>query len=302
MNSKNILDALEAVDDKFILEAKEHKTMKKKTHWVRRIAICVAAVLVLSIATVGTAMAVNEDFRITMYRSVGKSAIAQSLDMDMGERAKIYDFPNKVEAWLADEHGVKGEDIGRKEWSEEEGIYIGIEPNGYWGSGGVVLTDGELYVVRHTWTGFKLSEHLKIERPAEGETMTIGMVSTKEFTAVYGWMNDDPRFSKTVVGMDGVKHVVNGFYAVQLSDNAICELQYYGYQNNDCGKMFLAVAWGDHRGAEVVDLVNGTNIGITFEGHTPTEEDLERFPMLRPEITERYTEIFGALPEITVTK
>ncbi len=279
----------------------------------RRIAVSLAAALLLCAALVGTALAVNEDLRIAVYRSLGKHAWFESARADMLERARINEFPNKVALWLYDElerEGLYGRDsetgeqsvlsVYPLEWSDTEGVYAGLvsviglsdDPE----AGGVTE---EVYIVKHTWTGYKITGRFGFEPPEEGENITLGRIDDTDYTLIYGCFGGDERLYRTLE--DGTKSSTPVFNAIQFSDGSLVEMRTFGKDVvRDCGVTFVAIAWGDHRDADVTDLVEADNWISGIDGHAPTEDELQ-MPEFRPTIVRTYTETFGeALPEPTV--
>lgn len=271
----------------------------------RRIAVGLAAALLLCAALVGTALAVNEDLRIAVYRSLGKHAWFESARADMLERARINEFPNKVALWLYDElESETGEQsvlsVYPLEWSDTEGVYVGLVSvvglSGDPEAGGVTE---EVYIVKHTWTGYKITGRFSFEPPEDGENITLGRIDDTDYTLVYGCFGDDERLYRTFE--DGTKSSTPVFNAIQFSDGSLTEMRTFGKDVvRGCGVTFVAIVWGDHRGADVTDLVEADNWISSIDGHTPTEDELQ-MPEFRPTVVRTYTETFGeALPEPTV--
>lgn len=278
MKNSDIFEALGALDEKLVMDADELRPAKaKRLNFVRKIAIGVAAMFVLCVATVGTAMAVDEDIRIAVVRSLG-----------MKEIARINEFPNKVKLWLWDELDLQYSNFWSQTWSEEVGIFAGLmrTTNGVDQAYHLIFEPSEIYVVEHTWQGFKITGHAVIEEPEEGELLTLGMVSNKNVTVVYG------RTSREFGDIDGDGKSEFRRGRITLSDGSEAYTSYVmAHEHEKNGAMFMSVIYGDHRGATVNEF--------SFVEERPSED----YPgLLDFEDVATYTELYGELPEIIVSE
>ncbi len=207
-NSEAMLRAIGGIDDDLILSAapgEPKPRSARRVRFVRRTAAVLAAALMLSLAGVGTAMAVSEDVRESVtetIKSVRDSVLrifgygdpAPSNAADVGirsdrinrsegvEYARLTELRNEARLWLRGELALDGDAaFVADDWSDADGVYVClIDSNSGRSDGGSAFPT--LAVVEWTEDGFVLREHTGFSEAPDD----VAVAETEDVTAVFG--------------------------------------------------------------------------------------------------------------------
>lgn len=212
-NSEAMLRAIGGIDDDLILSAAPGEPKPRPAHrvrFVRRTAAVLAAALMLSLAGVGTAMAVSEDVRESVTEAAravrnavlrvfgfGDPAPANSSDAqnrrdridrsDGVEHARLTELRNEAQLWLRQELSLDGGiDFASEDWSDADGVYVCLLERRRDPSAGEARSEGYdspvLAVVEWTEDGFVLRGHTGFSEAPDD----VAVAETEDVTAVFG--------------------------------------------------------------------------------------------------------------------
>ena len=245
MNADLLFDALEEVDDEFILDAEEYRPAKAKGRSImKRILIGIAAVLLLGALSLGTAMAVNEEIREGVMLFFGRFTHEELMDV----YDEVYDYLSKELDFeepkdLGDMHSIDILNL-----SENDDWYVVLVEGSFHNdkNNPVMITDHtyDICYVERGWFGeLKLVAMESIDE-AMATPQKVGVLQNKNVTIVYG-------SSEAVENMN--------IRSVCLSDGSEARVSI----NFD---VFAAVIPGDHRKAVVSDIecTSGGDSGVYY--------------------------------------
>lgn len=272
MKNSDIFEAMSGLDGKLVLDAEELRPAKaKKLHLVRRVAIGIAAVFMLAALSVGVAAAVDEDLQIFLGRSIAHNAdyldqitfdrelrtfLWEELDLDLSTRANmlIGGMKEGVFAVVLEHYNMEFPTTDKQ----------------------LEHISDEIYIIRHTWHGFEIVDHAEVGEPTD-QMLLLERLDTKYATVFYG------RGYKTFGDADGDGARELTLARVDLSDGDFAGCLGRGTDDSkEYALTFVAIAFGDHRDAEVTDIT------LWEAEHGANETS--------------YTSLYGALPEIVVNK
>ena len=283
MKKMDILEALDAADDELVRAADKRRPARKLS-LARRVIIGVAAVLALAIVATGAVALVNADYRDSWF-----------------SRDEPDEFRDAAVEWLNGELNRElGEELyhggfDQEQWSANAGVFICLNRVFFDGGASYYKTGiqeydvEEIIVVKKTWLGFKIAARVPCWHE-DDEPLTLNRIDMEECTIVYGRYD----FTKNDFGGD-----------IMLSDGTRAGMPIPGadetvgipvmwYRNNQrddaCGPYFMQIIWGDHRDAEIVDLVAGGGVLVDPDNNN------EIIGTVEP--TYSWVERFGPLPEV----
>ncbi len=211
--SEAMLRAISNIDDDLILSAAPGEPKPRparRVRFARRTAAVLAAALLLSLAGVGTAMAVSEDVRdsVTETAKAVRDAVLRvfgygdpaptsaadaqfrrdRIDRSDGiEHARLTELRNEAQLWLREELSLdSGIDFASEDWSDAECVYVCLLERRREPLAGETAAAGYdspvLAVVEWTEDGFVLREHTGFsEAPND-----VAVAETEDVTAVFG--------------------------------------------------------------------------------------------------------------------
>ncbi len=286
MKKMDILEALDAADDELVRAADKLRPARKLS-LARRVMIGVAAVLALAIVATGAALVVKSDVHDSLWRRF--KGITEPDE-----------FRDAAVEWLNGElNREAGEELYHggfevEQWSESSGVFICLNRNffdggeSYWKTGTQEYDAEEIIVVKKTWLGFEIAARVPYWHE-DDEPLTLNRIDMKECTVVYGrfdYTKDD--IVRDIMFSDGAR----AMKMTGADDTAsFCRTWYRNNKNDDAhGPYFMQVIWGDHRDAEIVDIVAGGGVIVNPENFDEVIGTVEP--------TRSWVERFGPLPEV----
>ncbi len=208
-----MLRAIGGIDDDLILSAAPGEPKPRparRVRFVRRTAAVLAATLLLSLAGVGTAMAVSEDVRESVAETAravrdavlrvfghGDPAPTTAADAQLRrdriarsdgvEHARLTELRNEAQLWLREELSLdSGIDFASEDWSDADGVYVCLIERRREPSAGETAAEGYdfpvLAVVEWTESGFVLRGHTGFSEAPDD----VAVAETEDVTAVFG--------------------------------------------------------------------------------------------------------------------